>query len=131
VADLLTQAGLILTIGQILTVVSTKLVYLVSIAIFEIGSLICAVAPSCKVFLLMFEYEKKTSHFLVNVLIFGRAVAGVGAAGIFTSILAIIAEVTRLEDRPIMLGSFGAAFAISSTIGPLLGGAFTDHVTWR
>ncbi|KAG8743762.1 hypothetical protein FRC10_011482 [Ceratobasidium sp. 414] len=58
-------------------------------------------------------------------------VAGAGAAGIFISILSIIAQVTRLEDRPLLFGLFGAVFAISSVAGPLVGGAFTDHVSWR
>ena len=68
---------------------------------------------------------------VVEVLIFGRAVAGAGAAGIFTAILSIIAEVTKLEDRPLLFGSFGGIAAVSSAVGPLLGGAFTDHVSWR
>ena len=46
--DFLTQAGLMLTVGQILTVASTKSIYLISISIFELGSLICGVAPSSK-----------------------------------------------------------------------------------
>jgi MFS family permease len=114
-----------------MTFISTNIVYLVSIGIFEIGSLICAVAPSSKQSVYYTTSMKSFFYFPVNVLIFGRAVAGIGCAGIYTSVLAIIAEVTRLEDRPIMLGSFGIAFALSSSIGPLLGGAFTDHVTWR
>ncbi|KAE9392455.1 hypothetical protein BT96DRAFT_1057059, partial [Gymnopus androsaceus JB14] len=40
----------------------------------------------------------------------------------------ILAEITRLQDRPRLLGIFGAVFAISSVVGPLMGGAFTDHV---
>jgi predicted MFS family arabinose efflux permease len=52
-----------LAVGQILTIANTKLVYLVSLGIFELGSLFCAVAQS------------------IEFLIFGRAVAGVGAAG--------------------------------------------------
>lgn len=44
--------------------------------------------------------------------------------------LQIIAQVTRLEDRPRLFGAFGAVFGLSSVIGPLIGGAFTDHVTW-
>jgi MFS family permease len=83
------------------------------ICVFEIGSLLCGVAPS------------------MNVLILGRAIAGVGAAGIFVSILVIIAQITRLEQRPLLFGLFGAIFAVSSVVGPLLGGAFTDKVTWR
>ena len=62
-AYFLTNGGLILTVGQIITITSTKYVYLASIFLFEVGSLFCAVAPS------------------MNFLIFGRAVAGSGAAG--------------------------------------------------
>ncbi|SCZ91295.1 BZ3500_MvSof-1268-A1-R1_Chr1-2g01314 [Microbotryum saponariae] len=112
-AYFLTQTAFLLLWGQLLTLFDRKWSFLVGIALFEIGSLLCAVAPT------------------VNVLIFGRAFAGVGASSIFVSCLSIIAEVTRLEDRPKLFGLFGAVFAISSVVGPLLGGAFTDHVTWR
>ncbi|GAA5856891.1 hypothetical protein JCM9279_007592 [Rhodotorula babjevae] len=112
-AYFLTQTAFLLLYGQILTLADRKWTYLAAIVIFELGSLICAVAHS------------------VEVLIFGRAFAGVGAAGIFVSVLSIIAEVTRLEDRPKLLGLFGAVFGVSSVVGPLLGGAFTDHVSWR
>jgi MFS family permease len=84
-----------LTYGQILTIAPTKWVYLVAVVIFEVGSLVCGVAPS------------------MNVLIFGRAFAGVGAAGIFVSILSIIAQITRLEDRPALFGTFGMSCATS------------------
>lgn len=99
--------------GQLLRIATTKWVYLLAVSLFEIGSLICGVAPN------------------INVLIFGRAFAGVGAAGIFVSGLAILATITRLEQRPLLFGLFGAVFALSSVVGPLMGGAFTDHVSWR
>lgn len=108
-----TQGGLMLSYGQLLSIASTKWVYLVAIVLFEIGSLFCAVAPN------------------VEFLIFGRVVAGMGGAGIFVSVLSIIAQVSRLEKRPMLLGTFGAIFGLSSVVGPLLGGAFTDHVSWR
>lgn len=95
-AYFLTQTAFLLMYGQILTLADRKWTYLAAIAIFELGSLICAVANS------------------VEVLIFGRAFAGVGAAGIFVSVLSIIAEVTRLEDRPKLLGA--------SALGPLCPG---------
>ncbi|PVG01377.1 ABC transporter [Serendipita vermifera] len=112
-AYFLTQAGLMLTFGQILTIASNKWVYLVCITLFEIGSLICGVAPS------------------MNVLIFGRAFQGVGASGIFISILTLLAQIVRLEQRALLFGTFGGVFALASVIGPLLGGVFTDKVTWR
>ncbi|KAG9031729.1 hypothetical protein FRB95_002402 [Tulasnella sp. JGI-2019a] len=109
----LTQAGLILSYGRILAVAPTKWVYLVAVMLFELGSVICGAAPN------------------INVLIFGRALAGTGAAGIFTSCLSIIARITRLEQRPLLFGAFGGIFALASVVGPLLGGAFTQHVSWR
>jgi MFS family permease len=45
------------------------------------------------------------------------------------SMIQIVAQVTRLEDRPRLFGMFGAVFGLSSIIGPLIGGAFTDHVS--
>ena len=59
----LTQAAFILTYGQLLLIFDRRLVFLVAILLFEIGSTLCGAAPS------------------VEILIFGRCVAGVGAAG--------------------------------------------------
>ncbi|PVF94121.1 ABC transporter [Serendipita vermifera] len=112
-AYFLTQAGLMLTFGQILTIAPSKWVYLICIVLFEIGSLICGVAPS------------------MNVLIFGRAFQGIGASGLFIAILTILSQITKLEQRPLLFGTFGGCFALASVLGPLLGGAFTDKVTWR
>jgi hypothetical protein len=47
--------------------------------------------------------------------------AGVGASGIFTSIILVIAQVTRLEQRPLLFGAIEAVFALSSVVGSLLG----------
>jgi MFS family permease len=47
------------------------------------------------------------------------------------TVLVIISQITRLEQRPLLFGLFGAVFALSSVLGPLLGGAFTDKVSWR
>ncbi|KAG1809927.1 ABC transporter [Suillus plorans] len=112
-AYFLTEAGLMLCVGQLVATLPIKPVYLASIFLFEVGSLLCGAAPSMK------------------VLIFGRAVAGCGAAGITICSIATIASFTRLEDRPVLFGLFGGIIAISSIVGPLLGGAFTDRVSWR
>ncbi|KAF8315117.1 ABC transporter [Clavulina sp. PMI_390] len=109
----LTQAGLILFSGAVISITPTKPVFLVAVTIFELGSLVCGVAPN------------------MNTLIFGRALAGVGAAGIFGACLAIIAEICPIEKRAVLMGTFGGVFALASVMGPLLGGVFTDKVSWR
>lgn len=112
-AYFLTQAGLLLLYGRILQIVSSKYLFLFCIVMFEIGSLVCAVAPS------------------MNVLIFGRALQGVGGGGGFTTVITIVAEIAQLSVRPILMASFGATFGIAGVCGPIIGGAFTDHVSWR
>ncbi|KAJ3513191.1 hypothetical protein NLJ89_g3086 [Agrocybe chaxingu] len=77
-AYFLPQAALMLFYGKLLSLVAAKSVFLFSIGIFEVGSLLCAVAPS------------------VSVLIFGRAVSGVGSAGLWVSIMSIVAQVGGL-----------------------------------
>jgi MFS family permease len=64
-------------------------------------------------------------------LIVGRAVAGVGAAGIFSGALTILAYSVPLAKRPIYTGAIGSMYGLASISGPLMGGAFTDRVTWR
>ncbi|KAJ7688886.1 hypothetical protein B0H17DRAFT_1202748 [Mycena rosella] len=50
---------------------------------------------------------------------------------LIVAMIQILSQATRLADRTRLFGLFGAAFGISSVVGPLIGGAFTDHVTWR
>ncbi|KAF8839236.1 ABC transporter [Paxillus ammoniavirescens] len=110
---LLTTVSFMLAYGQALAIFPTKTVCLFSIVMFELGSLFCGIAPS------------------VNFLIFGRAFAGIGAAGISVSVLTIMAESTAIRFRAIVFGAIGALFSLSSIIGPLIGGSFTTRLTWR
>lgn len=111
---MLTNCALMPVFGRILTFFPIKAVYLADIVLFEIGSAICGAAPNSIVFIL------------------GRAIAGVGSAGLMTGAITIMVLSVPLHKRPIYQGLFGAVFGISSVAGPLLGGAFTDgKATWR
>ncbi|KAK1145826.1 hypothetical protein N8T08_003772 [Aspergillus melleus] len=112
-AYMLTTCALTLAFGKIYTFYSTKWVYLTALLIFELGSLICGVAPSSV------------------GLIVGRAVAGIGAAGLYSGAILIVTQMVPLEKRPVYQGILGAMFGVASVIGPLMGGAFTDNLTWR
>lgn len=87
--------------------------FLGAIAIFELGSIICAAAQSSA------------------MLIAGRTVAGIGGSGIFSGALIIAAHTIPLQYRPIYTGAIGAVSGIAAICGPLLGGALTDRASWR
>ncbi|KAF9971155.1 hypothetical protein BGZ73_005938 [Actinomortierella ambigua] len=67
----------------------------------------------------------------MNMLIVGRAIAGLGAGGLMAMVFIILSDMLDMRERGKYIGFVGAVFSFSSVIGPLLGGAFTDHVTWR
>lgn len=109
-AYMLTAACFNPIFGRIYQLYSTKWCFLVSILIFEVGSAVCGAAPTSIAFII------------------GRAVAGLGSAGIFQGGMMVIVGTVPLVKRPMFTAVFGMAFGISSVLGPIVGGSFTDHL---
>ncbi|KAH8886233.1 putative efflux pump antibiotic resistance protein [Thozetella sp. PMI_491] len=110
---LLTTSAFQLFFGKIYTYYSVKWVFLIALGLFEVGSIICGAAPNS------------------NALIIGRAIAGFGASGLFSGAILIIAQSVPLHRRPAYTGIAVGMLGVTNVAGPLLGGAFTDRVTWR
>lgn len=95
------------------TLFSKKITFLSYLFLFELGNLLCALSPSSR------------------ALIAGRVITGLGAAGIFVGAIVILATVIPLHKRVIWQGIQVSVFSVASIVGPLIGGALTQAVTWR
>jgi EmrB/QacA subfamily drug resistance transporter len=112
-AYLLTATASTPLYGKIGDLYGRKSVFQAAVVIFVLGSLVSAVATT------------------MGVLIVGRAVQGLGAGGLIALTLAIVGDIVSPRERGRYQGLFGAVFGISSVLGPLLGGFFTESMSWR
>jgi len=96
-----------LSFGRVYTYYSAKWVLVILVAIFELGSIVCAAAPTS------------------NALIVGRAITGIGGAGITSGAFILISLLVPLQNRPKYTGSVGSVFGLAAIIGPIVGGYLT------
>ncbi|KAJ0413748.1 major facilitator superfamily domain-containing protein [Aspergillus carlsbadensis] len=110
---MLTNCAVSLLYGKLYSFFSIKWVFLAALAVFEIGSLVCGIAPNSV------------------ALIIGRAVAGLGGAGLFSGSILLVAQSVPKRQRALCTGIVSSLYAIAGVAGPLMGGALTDYVSWR
>nr|WP_264011916.1 MDR family MFS transporter [[Mycobacterium] manitobense] len=100
-------------VGKLGDLFGRKLVFQVAILFFLAGSVLCGLSES------------------MTMLVASRALQGIGGGAIMVTATALIGEVIPLRDRGRYQGALGAVFGVTTVVGPLLGGFFTDHLTWR
>jgi EmrB/QacA subfamily drug resistance transporter len=99
--------------GKLGDLYGRKLVLQVAIVVFLIGSALCGIAQN------------------MTELIAFRALQGLGGGGLMVTTVAVVGDIVAPRDRGRYQGLFGGVFGISTVIGPLIGGFFVDHLTWR
>ncbi|KAJ3234996.1 hypothetical protein HDU81_000941 [Chytriomyces hyalinus] len=112
-AHMLSSCALCTMYGKLADIFGRKLAFLVAVVVFEVGSLVCGIATS------------------MGMLIAGRAIAGVGGGGIMSLVLIMLSDIVSIQDRGKYQGFIGGTYSIASVIGPLVGGAFVDNLSWR
>ncbi|CAG8467222.1 22677_t:CDS:2 [Dentiscutata erythropus] len=112
-AYLLTETSLQPIYGKLSNIFGRKVTILFSVFVFELGSLLCGFAQN-----------------MISFIIF-RAIAGVGGGGILILADTIVTDIVSAKDVGRYQSIINAFYGITTVVGPILGGIFTDHVSWR
>ncbi|KXJ96128.1 major facilitator superfamily-domain-containing protein [Microdochium bolleyi] len=112
-AYLLTNAAVVPFWGKISDIWGRKPILLLAVAIFWVGSLLCALSVN------------------MGMLIGARAVQGAGGGGIIVLVNICIGDLFSLRNRGLLFALMGFVWAIASAVGPVLGGVFTSQASWR
>jgi EmrB/QacA subfamily drug resistance transporter len=99
--------------GKLSDLYGRKLMLQTAVGVFVVGSLLAGLSQN------------------MGQLIGTRAIQGLGGGGLMVLVLAVIADIIPPRERGRYAGLFGAVFGLSSVIGPLLGGLFTQVLSWR
>ncbi|KAE9369002.1 MFS general substrate transporter [Stipitochalara longipes BDJ] len=99
--------------GKFSDIWGRKPILLAAVAIFFIGSLLAGVSVN------------------IGMLIAARAIQGIGGGGLIILVNICISDLFSMRNRGTYFGVIGGVWAISSAIGPVLGGVFTEKVSWR
>jgi MFS family permease len=100
-------------VGKLGDLIGRKTVFIAAVLFFMAGSVLCGLAGS------------------MPMLVAARALQGIGGGAIMVTATALIGEVIPLRERGRYQGALGAVFGVTTVIGPLLGGFFTDNLSWR
>jgi EmrB/QacA subfamily drug resistance transporter len=99
--------------GKLGDLFGRKIVLQSAIALFLIGSALCGLAQS-----------------MAGLIIF-RAVQGLGGGGLMVTTMAVVGDIFSPRERGRYQGVFGGIFGFSTVLGPLIGGYFVEHLSWR
>ncbi|KAF4635653.1 hypothetical protein G7Y89_g2452 [Cudoniella acicularis] len=115
VAFVLASSSTLITWAKLYGIFSAKWLYIGSVILFEGGSALCGGAPT------------------MNAMIVGRAIAGLGGAGMYIGCLTLLSLTTSVRQRPNYMAFVGLTWGSGTVLGPVVGGAFSENAktTWR
>jgi EmrB/QacA subfamily drug resistance transporter len=109
----LTLASLLLTAGSLADRYGRKLLFVIGLVVFTLGSLLCGLAQS------------------PLMLTLSRSAQGIGGAILFATSLALLAQSFHGKERGVAFGVWGAITGVAVALGPILGGLITSGISWR